>query len=32
MFGTLQFNNEVKLGDIISTASFLIAAVGLFLN
>lgn len=28
----LEFKNEIRLGDIISAASFLIAATGLFLN
>jgi hypothetical protein len=30
--GALRFTGEVRLGDIISACSFLIAAVGLFLN
>ena len=29
---SLRFTNEIRLGDVISAGSFLIAAVGLFLN
>jgi hypothetical protein len=31
-FASLAFKNEISLGDLISAASFLIAALGLFLN
>lgn len=30
--GTLHFTNEIRVGDLISGGSFLIAAIGLFLN